>query len=77
MPDLVTNLIARGASGRETPTDARLLAWLGDPSINRRVFGQPLPETLWYYRSEFIDLFTTVQPKAKPPKFPKGPARPQ
>ena len=77
MSELVTHLIARGLSGRETPTEARLLAWLEDPGDNRRVFGQPLPETLWYYRGEFADLFTTVHPNAKPPTFRKGPGRPR
>jgi hypothetical protein len=56
--ELLPHLFARGVTGRSSGEDARLLAWLADPAVNIRVFGQPLPATLWYYQGEFWRLLT-------------------
>jgi hypothetical protein len=62
MADVMAHLLARGVSGPPSGEDQRLLAWLGDQKVNRRVFGLPLPATLGYYREDFWPLLTVKNP---------------
>jgi hypothetical protein len=62
MSELLAHLLARGVNGRASGADHRLLAWLADPEVNRRVFGLPLPATLRYYAQDIRALLTGLDP---------------
>ena len=53
MADLLPHLLARGLKGRASGTDERVQAWLADPDVSRRVFGQPLATSLGYYLADY------------------------
>lgn len=61
MSVLLTHLLARAARGQATGSDQRILAYLADPSVNRRVFGLPLPATSGYYWRELLCLVTASE----------------
>jgi hypothetical protein len=64
---LLTHLLARAVRGRATDPDQRVLAYLADPSVNRRVFGLPLPTNFGYYGREYACLVTASERFARTP----------
>jgi hypothetical protein len=48
------HLMARGVSGTSSESESRVLEFLADPDVNRRVFGQPLPGTVAYYLADYL-----------------------
>jgi hypothetical protein len=65
MRELLPFLFLRGLAGTASEVDMRLLAWLANPDVNRKVFGQPLPDIMAYYGEEFYACLTGREP-AKP-----------
>ncbi|MCI0704043.1 MAG: hypothetical protein L0241_23540 [Planctomycetia bacterium] len=64
MHELLPHLFIRAITGKTSDADLRLLAWLADPDVNRKVFGQPLSEVIGYYGPDFRALLTVAeQPK--------------
>ena len=61
MRELLPFLLLRGLTGTASEVDMRLLAWLANPDVNRKVFGQPLPDIIEYYGEEFYACRTGVE----------------
>jgi hypothetical protein len=53
---LLRHLFVRAVTGRATAADERVLDFLVNPLVNRRVFGQPLVGTIGYYYREYLVL---------------------
>jgi|GEM_PF-6854970 len=58
MQELLPYLFVRGVTGRASDSDLRLLEWLANRDVNRKVFGQPLATTLEYYGPDCLALLT-------------------
>ena len=61
MVELLPRLLARGAAGKASGADHRILDYLARPEVNRRAFGQPLAGTLGYYLAEYLCLATSTE----------------
>jgi hypothetical protein len=61
MRELLPFLFLRGLTGTASEVDMRLLAWLANPDVNRKVFGQPIPDIMEYYGEEFYACRTGVE----------------
>jgi hypothetical protein len=67
MKELMPFLLARGVVGSTNGDESRLLAWLADRDVNRKVFGQPLSGVLDYYLPDVFALLTIKSlPSARP-----------
>jgi hypothetical protein len=51
---LLWHLLARGIPGTASAAEDRVLEYLADPNVNRRVFGQPLAGTVGYYLEDYL-----------------------
>jgi hypothetical protein len=47
------HLMAHGIAGTTSAAEERALEFLANPLVNRRVFGQPLPQTVGYYFEDY------------------------
>lgn len=66
MADLLGHLLARGMSGTASASELKVIEYLAEPNVNRRVFGQPLSGVLGYTLREYLcivrasDKFATM-----------------
>ncbi len=54
MDSLLAHLFKRGISGSDSSAEHRVLQFLADPQVNRRLFGQPISATLGYYLEDYL-----------------------
>ena len=67
MESLLRHLMARGISGTASAAEQRVLEFLADPDVNRRVFGQPLAGTVGFYLEDYLCLTLASERFARKP----------